>query len=540
MSVTGRELRILHINDSEDDAFLTRRALERGGLRVNFQRVDSLGDFETQLDAGHWDLVLCDYELKSFGARHALQSLAAYQKAHSTSDIPFIVLAGSIGEDNTADLMRRGARDYINKNKLNTLAAAVERELIAARIRHHNPELTQDGFSSNQLHTAVFEAAPDPILVLDLKGGIIDLNSAALELFSMDRDSCSGMNITELTAWRNKPLVESLLKKHRSGLHIRNAEILSASHDQQEHLISWSIDDVELDSVARVLWFGRDITHMRAAEQNLLRRRKNEALCTFGAGLSHDLHTTFSDVLMLTGKATRRGAQDEELSRYHRGIQASASAGAHLVQRIAYVSNVHTGKELARPVALLNLMREALFEFERQIPENIRIRSRLTGEHIIAIHPALFQEMLTNIFANATAAIGVNGGEIQVRVEDAPPPQQLPQRSPANHVHISVSDSGHGILPEHLERVLDPYFTTKSSTDASTPEKPTATRDSVTAATRVPGSQCHGVGLGLSLVHRIVTDLNGELSLRSLPGEGCTVTLTLPCVEEPLRGGESE
>ncbi len=538
--MTGRELRILHVNDSEDDAFLTRRALERGGFRVQFQRVDSLEDFETRLDAGHWDLVLCDYELKSFGAPHALQSLSAYQKAHSTSDIPFIILAGSIGEDNTADLMRRGARDYINKNKLNTLAAAVERELIAARIRNHNPELTQDRFSSNQLHTAVFEAAPDPILVLDPEGGIIDLNSAALELFSMDRGSCIGMNIAELTAWRNKPLVESLLKKHRSGLHIRNAEILTASYDQQERLFLWSIDDVELDSVARVLWFGRDITHMRAAEQNLLRRRKNEALRTFGAGLSHDLHATFSDVLMLTGKATRRGAQDEELSRYHRDIQATASSGAHLVQRIAYVSNAHTGKEPAQPVTLLNLMREALFELERQIPENIRIRSRLTGEHMIATHPALFQEMLTNIFANATSAIGVDGGEIQVRVEAALP-QQLPQQQPhPHHVHISVSDSGHGILPEHLERVLDPYFTTKFSTDATTPEKPGATRASVTAAARVPGTQCHGVGLGLSLVHRIVTDLNGELSLSSLPGEGCTVTLTLPCVEEPLRGGESE
>lgn len=530
MSTTGRELHVLHIDVSEDDAFLARRALERGGLRVKFKRVETLPEFESELEAGRWDVVLSDFEAKGFGASDALRTLDAYKKTRVSSDIPFIVLAGSIGEDSTANLMRRGAHDYINKNKLSHLALAVEREITAARIRYHDASNAHDQFGTPRLYDAVFEIAPDPILILDDSGVIIEMNSAALNLFDPGHDSGLGKNIAELNAWRSKVHVENALQQHRSGLRVCNAEILVTDQDHHEHLLLWSISEVELSSVARILWFGRDITQTREQDQSLVRQHKMQALQTLGTGLAHDLKTTFSDILRYTEKATLRGShqnvqrneQDEVLSRYHHGIQSAALAGRNLVHRIETALHASHAERPHPTVLLHHLIQGTLLEFERQMPENICIRSRIHGNHIVAAHPASFCEMLTHILANATTAMGDDGGEILLHVEDVPKP---PLSSHPRRVKLSVSDTGHGIAPEHLERVTDPYFSTKSPETSDEREE----QDEAGA----PGVFRHGVGLGLSVVQQLLTEMGGELTISSQPGQGCTVALFLLATEPP-------
>ncbi len=530
MSISGRELRVLHIEVSEDDAFLARRALERGGLRVNFKRVETLPDFESQLEARRWDVVLSDYDAKGFGAQDALRILAAYRKATNSSTIPFIVLAGSIGEDTTANLMRRGAHDYINKNKLSHLVPAVERELIAARVRDHDAINVHDQYGAPRLHDAVFEVAPDPMLVLDDSGVIIELNSAALDLFDMGNESCLGKNITELTAWHSKLQVENALQQHRSGLSVRNTEIPVADRDQHEHLLLWSIAEVELLSVSRMLWLGRDITEMREQERSLVRQHKNEALLTFGMGLAHDLRKTFSDILQHTetavGRNIPRNERDEALSRYHHGIHTAALAGRSLIHRITRLSDTSQTGKPHPGVPLHYLVQGTLLEFERQIPENIRLRSCIDGKHVVAASPSSFQEMLTNILTNATTAMGNDGGEIRLTAEEVP---QQPLSARPRQLKFSVSDTGHGIAPEHLERVMDPYFTTISS--CGTPGQAEELNEA--GAPGVPGVYHHGVGLGLSVVQRLVTDMGGELSISSQPGQGCTVTVLLLAADRP-------
>lgn len=514
MSIAGRELRVLHIEVSEDDAFLARRALERGGLRVAFARVASSAEFERQLKSGPWDIVLCDYEARGFGAREALQRLAEHRKTTNGSDIPFILLAGCIGEENTADIMRHGARDYINKNKLTQLVPAVERELIEARIRHHNPRLARDESGTEHVHIAVFEASPDPILVLDNEGTIIELNPTAFNMFSTERSACLGRNITELGAWRNKPQVESIIQRHQSGVLVRNEALSLTDRDQRERLLVWSIEEVELSSTVRVLWFGREVTQMRESEHVLQERRKNEALSTFGAGVAKDLQQAFSDILVLAEGAAQQGSQDEVLKRYHYGIQSAAVAGRKLVRRIGTIARRPRPETPDQAVPLCHLVRETVLEFERHIPENISIRSQIAGDHLVAATPASFQEMLTNILSNAANAMASKGGHIHLRAEDLQQPHM--EASPRS-VKITVRDNGPGIKPEHLTRVMDPYFTTKPT-----------------------GGPVPGVGLGLSVVQNRAAEMGGTLSLDSMPGEGCTVTLVLPVAASPDSAGVAE
>jgi diguanylate cyclase (GGDEF)-like protein len=124
-------LRVLIIEDSEDDAELLAIALKRGGYQVIHQRVDTRLDMETALASTQpWDIVLADYSMPQFSAIAALEVLKAWQL-----DLPFVIVSGKIGEDTAVAAMKAGAHDYLVKGQLSRLLPAVERELREAILR---------------------------------------------------------------------------------------------------------------------------------------------------------------------------------------------------------------------------------------------------------------------------------------------------------------------------------------------------------------------------------------------------------------------
>jgi two-component system NtrC family sensor kinase len=123
-------LRVLMVEDSEDDALLIARELSRAGYEIDFARVDTLEAMNTALVTGEWDLITSDSSMPEFSGVAALTVLKRSQR-----DVPFIVVSGTIGEEAAVSLMRAGAHDYVLKGNLTRLAAAVERELREAETR---------------------------------------------------------------------------------------------------------------------------------------------------------------------------------------------------------------------------------------------------------------------------------------------------------------------------------------------------------------------------------------------------------------------
>ncbi len=124
-------LRVLIVEDSEDDAELLALELERGGYQIIHQRVDTEGSMQAALNNSQvWDLILADYSMPKFSAIAALNLLKA-----QNIDLPFIIVSGKIGEDTAVSAMKAGAHDYIVKGKLARLIPAVERELKEAVLR---------------------------------------------------------------------------------------------------------------------------------------------------------------------------------------------------------------------------------------------------------------------------------------------------------------------------------------------------------------------------------------------------------------------
>jgi response regulator RpfG family c-di-GMP phosphodiesterase len=130
-----KELRILLVEDSENDALLLLRELRKRGYDPLIERVETGTQLESAVNSGVWDVIISDYVMPSFSGLDALRIMK-----QSSLDLPFIILSGKIGEETAVDLMKAGAHDYIEKDNMARLAPAIERELQEAEIRRKRRE----------------------------------------------------------------------------------------------------------------------------------------------------------------------------------------------------------------------------------------------------------------------------------------------------------------------------------------------------------------------------------------------------------------
>jgi len=188
-----KELKVLLVEDSEEDSLLMLRELCRGGYTPLQRRVDTATDLRQALQDQKWDIVLSDYRMPTFDAPGALQLLH-----ESGQDIPFIIVSGKIGEDLAVAAMKSGANDYLMKGNLARLVPVVERELREAveRSRH---KLTQDAVKRGKAEwEAVFDAVSDLIIITDADGVISRCNGRVSDYFPAGYSAVIGRRIDEV------------------------------------------------------------------------------------------------------------------------------------------------------------------------------------------------------------------------------------------------------------------------------------------------------------------------------------------------------
>jgi len=133
------ELRILLLEDREEDFYLICRTLRKDGIEFSGERIDELDDYESAILEREWDLIISDFNLPGFSAIQALDLLH-----ESRPDIPFIVVSGSIGEEQAVELVRHGAADFLMKDRLARLSHVVRRELREAALREKQHRLERE------------------------------------------------------------------------------------------------------------------------------------------------------------------------------------------------------------------------------------------------------------------------------------------------------------------------------------------------------------------------------------------------------------
>jgi len=177
-----KKLRLLFIEDSENDTLFIKRQLEKAGYQIQYNRVEDKQGLKKALTEEKWDAIIADYQLPRFNGLEALHVLQ-----ESGIDIPFIIVSGSIGENTAVAAMKAGAHDYLMKDQLDRLVPAIERELREAKLRAERREAIKALQESEKKYRLLFEKANDAIFLMKGKY-FIDCNKKTLEIFGYNKD----------------------------------------------------------------------------------------------------------------------------------------------------------------------------------------------------------------------------------------------------------------------------------------------------------------------------------------------------------------
>jgi PAS domain S-box-containing protein len=177
-----KQLRILFVEDSEDDEQLIRLELSRAGYKIESERVETAAHMQSALDRNAWDLVICDYSMPRFNAPQALDVLKA-----NGQDLPFIIVSGTITEESAVNSLRKGAHDFLVKTNLARLVPAVERELREAETRRERSRAEEALRMENERFQRFVESNIVGIVIADTTGKITTANDYYLNILGVTR-----------------------------------------------------------------------------------------------------------------------------------------------------------------------------------------------------------------------------------------------------------------------------------------------------------------------------------------------------------------
>jgi PAS domain S-box-containing protein len=255
-----RQLRVLMVEDSEDDMFFALNELKRGDFQVEHERVESLADLSSALDRQVWDVIICDHFLPGFTSFHALEVVKQRQ-----FDIPFIILSGMIGEEVAVQAMKAGAHDYVLKGALGRLVPSIEREVREAANRRVGRQAEKALRRSQYDLQDFFENAPFGLHWAGPDGTILRVNKAELKMLELEAEDYLGHNLADFFVDRQAGdhLLERLQK--REAVQDFETQLRGKNVVRDVAIDVNSLWDE--DKFVRSRWFVRDITDRKKYER---------------------------------------------------------------------------------------------------------------------------------------------------------------------------------------------------------------------------------------------------------------------------------
>jgi len=187
------KIKILHLEDDPDDSELVLTELKSGEFEVEYTRVDNEKQFRNQLENNKFDIVLADYNLPTFNGISALRICA-----EKYPETPFIIVSGTLGEEIAVEMLKYGAADYLLKQNLKRLVAAVEHALAEARLKLEKLKTEKELKESEEKFRTIIENSADAIFVADTNGNYVFTNKKVTELLGFSQEEMVLKKITDL------------------------------------------------------------------------------------------------------------------------------------------------------------------------------------------------------------------------------------------------------------------------------------------------------------------------------------------------------
>jgi two-component system, cell cycle sensor histidine kinase and response regulator CckA len=511
-------LRVLIVEDSEDDMLLMLRELRRGGYTLDSLRVDTPVSMQVALDRQPWDVVIADYTLPAFNAPDALKLLQNQQQ-----DIPFIIVSGTIGEETAVAAMKAGAHDYITKGNLARLVPAVERELREAEERRKRQGAEQALRESEERFRQLAENIVESVFWMS------DPNACCFLYVSPAYERIWGRTCQHLYA-NSMEWIEAIHPQDRQRVQkVFFKQALAGTYDEEYRIIRpdgslrWIRDRSfpirnQAGEPYRVVGFAEDITDRTLSEAALRRAQRLESLGTLASGIAHDFNNILTPIMAAAQLLPARLPDvDARSLTMFKLIEDSARRGADLVKQILAFARGIEGKR--GPLQVGHLLSEMVQVAKQTFSKAIDIQTDIPTAALWIVNADATQlhQVLMNLCVNARDAMP-NGGVLSLSAQnilvDEAHTHLNPDLQVGFYVVITVSDTGIGIRPELVERIFDPFFTTKE-----------------------PGK---GTGLGLSTALGIIRQHQGVIKVQSQVGQGTQFRVYLPAAEAAIVQAKDE
>jgi PAS domain S-box-containing protein len=359
---------------------------------------------------------------------------------------------------------------------------------------------------------SAIKSSINAIAIADLSSKLFYVNQSFLEMWGYDEgDDLFGRSVLEF--WEdesNASHVIEMLHQDDGWLGEMTAKRKDGSHFDAQ-LCATLVKDDNGNPLCMMAAF-LDVTNRNKIvkekimlEKQLQQTQKMEAIGTLAGGIAHDFNNILSAIIGYTELSLIDVPEDSSLQNKLEQVLNSGNRAKDLVNQILTFSQQ---RELERkPINLKPVVEDALKMIRVTVPSHIELFKNLECEEgIIEADPTQIQQIVLNLCTNAYHAVKDQPGFIEVILSDIDLDSELvtdhSKLKPGSYVRLTVNDTGHGMPPQVMEKIFDPYFTTKEKGD--------------------------GTGLGLAVVHGIVQGLGGAIDVKSIQGKGTSFHVFFP------------
>ena len=541
-------IRVLVIEDNEDDAQLEIYELKSGGYDIQYQRVETREATREALRNDTWDFIISDYSLPQFSGLDALQELK-----ETGNDIPFILISGTIGEEIAVAAMKAGVHDYIMKDNLTRLIPAFERELREAQIRKQKRQAEKAIRNERILLRTLIDNLPDLIYIKDTQGRKIVSNTADFGFlgFTSEAEVIGKTDADLFPERRINQLLENDQQIINSEKVIYNYEeqridttgnlhwfltnkiplftdqgkisgLVNLSHDITERKLSelalqtreqeLEKQNMEYQALNREYLKLNDelkesINQIKAINAELMiakaKAEESDNLKTaFLENMSHEVRTPLNGILGFAEFLKDPDLDKDQVETYIGIIDASSKQLLTIINDILDISKIKADQiTLKNEEVNITDMLEQLYEQNKEQAQLKNLRFTLNphnlDRNVVTITDnAKLQQIFSNLINNAIKF--TSAGSVEFGLE-------LPDHT----LSFYVKDSGIGIAPEDQDLIFKPFSKVEN-----------------TAARKYGGN-----GLGLAISKALVEKLGGSISISSSINHGATFTFSIPRTE---------